>query len=234
MQNRYNPVEAAERPSVEASPRSDAPNAPTAPTALKKVSFGSITKKKEASTKTVYPVAPDPSGENAIIAARIVERLAAFEALESALEVDKKDLIARNKSFYFMNAHGKVEVPSSIAIPYENGEVLVTFTSRYKALPDESSVAAILGENVGEHFRQAFEIKIDGDKLPVDKAQELIEKLQELFGSYNALDALSNKETVKPNADFHAKRHLVLSTAQNVAIDEACPMVCMVKTKGRK
>lgn len=170
--------------------------------------------------------------------------MAAFEALESALEIDKKDLIARNKAFYFTNAHGKVEVPSSIAIPYEvvtgmehvrePGEVLVTFTSRYKALPDETSLVPILGENVGEHFRQSFEIKIDGDKLPADKAQELIEELQELFGRYNALDALSNKETVKPNAEFHAKRHLILSAEQNLALDDACPMVCMVKTKGRK
>ena len=56
------------------SPQTHGEGAESAPSpGLKKVSFGAITKKKEDS-KTAYPILPDPNGEAAKIAARIIER----------------------------------------------------------------------------------------------------------------------------------------------------------------
>jgi len=63
-----------------------------APTpALRKVQFGTILKKKPDS-RANYPLLPDPQGQYAAIAARIIERSAQVEALVGALDVDKSEL----------------------------------------------------------------------------------------------------------------------------------------------
>lgn len=242
---RYNPVKGAggtavaepETPYANASVSTAAVAAPvitTPPPAaggLKKVSFGKIAKKEE--TKTAYPVFPDTNGEAAIIAGRILANTEAFEALKGALEVDKAELNMRVKPHYFTVNHGRHEVPSSVAVQSPKGEVLVTFQNRYPLLADEGPLVSILGERTGEFFRQSFELKIKGDKLPADQTQDLMNELQELFAKYGATDALEVKEGVKPTAEFHAARHLQLTPQQNLALDQACPIVAMVKTKGR-
>jgi hypothetical protein len=207
------------------------------PQGLKKVSFGTIAKKKE-DTKTAYPVMPD-TRDSAELAARILQRTEEFEALKGALETDKAELKLLATPHYFTVNHGRHEVPSSIAVNAKDedgkiiGEVLVTFQNRYSILPDEAGVQPILGERTGEFFRQCFDLKIAGDKLPEDKVQELMDELQTLFSKYNASDAIEVKEGVKPVKEFHAARHLELSVADNLALDQACPIIAMIKTKGR-
>ena len=209
------------------------PPAP-ASSGLKKLSFGKIATVK-AETKTTYPVFPDANGEAAIIAARIIDRVEQLAALESAVDVDKGELRLRTRSFYFTTNHGRHDVPSSVAVNSPKGEVLVTFQSRCAMLKDETPVQEVLGaELTGKFFRQAFEFKIAGDKLPSDKAQEFVNELQELMESYGCADALEVKSSIKPTTEFHAARHLELTTEQNLALDEACPIIAMVKTKGRK
>lgn len=205
---------------------------PTPAPALKKLSFGKIAKKEE--TKTSYPVFPDARGEAAEIAARIIERTADFEALKGALETDKAELKFLTTPFYFEANRGRAEVPSSISVQSPKGEVLVTFQNRYARLESETVLMPVLGERTGEFFRQAFEFKIDGDKLPQDRAQDLINELQELMNRYGALDALEVKDSIKPTPDFHAKRHTLLTPEQNLQVDAACPITATVKTKGRK
>ena len=200
---------------------------------LKRVSFGSIAKKKEE-TKTAYPVLPDAEGKAAEIAERILERTEQFEALKGALETDKAELKFMVAPHYFAVNHGRHEVPSSVAVNSPRGEVLVTFQNRYSQLPDESGLMPVLGERVGDFFRQSFELKIKGDKLPEASTQDLMNELQALFAKYNCADALELKEGIKPVEQFHAARHLQLTPEQNLAIEQVCPIVAMVKTKGRK
>ena len=201
--------------------------------ALKKVSFGKIAKKNET-TKTAYPVFPDEQGKASEIAARILERTEQFEALKGALETDKAELKFMVTPHYFAVNHGRHEVPSSVSVSSPQGEVLVTFQNRYSMLPDETGLLPVLGERTEEFFRQSFELKIKGDKLPADKTQELMDRLQSLFAEFGAADALEVKEGVKPVEQFHAARHLDLTPEQNLALEQVCPIVAMVKTKGRK
>src|SRR5580698_3734239 len=202
-----------------------------APGALKRVSFGKIVTKKDE-TKTAYPVFDHPQA--AEIAARIIERTDQFEALKGALETDKAELKMLTAPHYFAVNHGRHEVPSSVSVPSPKGEVLVTFANRYSQLPDETGLLPVLGEHTGEWFRQSFELKIKGDKLPEDKTQELLDRLQNLFAEFGATDALEVKEGVKPVETFHAQRHLLLSPEQNVALEQVVPIIAMIKTKGRK
>jgi len=215
------------------APASNPP--PAAPRgALKKVSFGGIASRKD-DTKTAYPVLPDPQGKAAEIASRILERTEQFEALKGALETDKAELKFMVAPHYFAVNRGRHEVPSSVAVNSPQGEVLVTFQNRYPLLPDETGLLPVLGETATQSlFRQSFELKIKGDKLPAGQTQELMDRLQALFAEFGATDALEVKEGVKPVDEFHAARHHQLTPEQNLALEQVCPIVAMVKTKGRK
>lgn len=239
---RHSPIGAAAAPpaAVADPPPSDKakPKVAAPPGALKKVSFGNIAKKTEPA-KTAYPLMPE-TRDSAALAARILKRTEEFEALKGALETDKAELKMLAAPHYFTANHGRHEVPSSVAVHAKDedgkviGEVLVTFQNRYPMLPDEAAVAPILGERTGEFFRQSFELKIKGDKLPEDRTQELMDELQELFNKYNATDAIEVREGVKPTKEFHEARHLELSVEQNLQLEQACPIIAMVKTKGRR
>jgi len=134
---------------------------------------------------------------------------------------------------YFKVNAGKHDVPSSMAVKHSTGEVLVTFQNRYKVLPDESGLVPILGERTEKYFRQAFELKVDGDQIPADSAQELLDQVQALFARYNCAGALEVKSCIKPTKEFHAARHLDLTPEENVMVEEVCPITATVKTKGR-
>jgi len=92
----------------------------------------------------------------------------------------------------------------------------------------------ILGEHTSRYFRQNFKIEIDGDKLPEAHTQELLNELQTLFAKHQALDALNVSESIKPVSEFHAARHVILTPERNFELNQLCPIIAMVKTKGRK
>lgn len=208
------------------------PEKTTAAPALRKIQFGAIAQKKPDQRAT-YPILPDPQGQYAVIAARIIERAAQVEALAGALDLDKAELKALATPFYFTNAQGKLDVPSSVVVTCDAGQVLITYQNRYGKLQSEELILPILGEQTGRFFRQAFTLEIDGDQLPVEQTQELLEELQALFAKYQATDALKVKEGIKPVPDFHTLRHTALNPQQNLALDQVCPIIAMVKVKAR-
>jgi len=203
--------------------------AKTQPDPLRKLSFGAITRK----ANNAYPVLPDPNGQLAIITARIIERTAQIEALDGAREIDKSELKTLATPFYFTQANGKVDVANSVSVVSPAGEVLITFPNRYGRLESEAASLPILGERTATFFRQSFALEIDGDKLPAENTQELLNELQQLFARYHAAEALQVKEGIKPVPDFHTVRHAALSPQQNLALNQVCPIIAMVKTKGR-
>ena len=202
------------------------------PEALRKLSFGTIAQKRE-DTRTAHPVLPDPNGQLAIIATRIIERSAQLDALGGALEIDKAELKTLATPFYFAQASGKVEAASSLQVLSPAGHVLISFPNRYGRLESEAVLLPILGEQTAQFFRQAFTLEIDGDKLPADNAQELLDQLQQLFARYHAAEALKVKEGIKPVPDFHTVRHTALTPEQNLALNQLCPIIAMIKTKAR-
>jgi hypothetical protein len=202
---------------------------------IKKINLGGIASKEKPSTKS-YPVLPDPDGDIACLASDIIAESRELEALESAIDIKKAEIRSRAQAFFFEHLQGKHDIPSSIeAIGKTPGEnVLVTFSSRYKTIADESGIIDAIGpERTAQFFRQSFELKVDGDKIPVAVAEQLIMELQELFASHNASDALSAKTVIKPTADFHTARHSTLTLEENLAVETICPCVAIVKTKGR-
>jgi hypothetical protein len=103
--------------------------------------------------------------------------------------------------------------------PEVKGAVRVTVKEQYYSFPTEDPFIPILGDQVEKFFRQAFELKIDGDKLPADKAGELVEKIQALFTEYDCADALEAKECIVPVENFKALRLTEMDLAQSLALE---------------
>ena len=122
-------------------------------------------------------------------------------------------------------------MPTSLAVPCPSGQVLITYQNRYGKLESEEPLLPVLGQQTGRFFRQAFTLEIDGDKLPADQTQALLEELQDLFGKYQASDALKVREGIKPVPDFHTLRHTSLTPEENLALNQICPIIAMVKVK---
>lgn len=227
-----------------------APPPPVAapPGALKRMSFGAAKKTKDEG-KTAYPVFVDPNGQVAIIAARIKQRTEEFDALEGAIKTDKAELKMLVAPFYFTHNKGKHEVPSSISVQFPQsdpsgralapGEVLVTFQNRYTKLKFEEGkdpvapIAAVLGAKMDDWFKATFSIKIDGGLLPEAQSQEIVNEIIAVLTKHNAMEAMQVDEELKPVKSFHAARHLDLTPEQNLALEQACPIIAMVKTKRR-
>ena len=91
--------------------------------------------------------------------------------------------------------------------------------NRSTAFPNEDVFLPILGDQVEKSFRQAFELKINGDKLPADRAGELVEKIQQLFAEYDCADALEAKECVVPVENFKSMRLAEMELAQSLALE---------------
>jgi len=221
-----------------------APSPAAPPAGLKKVAFGKLRTAAVTETKTAYPIfKDDDKGSAAKLAHRIADRQAEFEALEGALKTDKADLRCLTSAFYFTTNHGKSVVPSSIAVKYPGvfdgeeeltpaGEVLVTFQNRY-GVAEEARLLPILGADLNNYFVQDFKVEIKGELLPAASTAELLAELETLFVKYNCTEALTVKDCVKPKPDFHLVRHTKLTPEQNLALEEACPIVAQIKTKGR-
>jgi hypothetical protein len=250
MQTRHDPLSSVAVLTATLTPpvQTSAPAAP-ARKGLKRVSLGGIAKKETDSTATKYPTFPDDKGEAGELAARIASRSEMFDALKSALETDKAELARVHiRPWYLAHYHRKTDVPSSVLVnwktdaeegkPAAAGAVRVTVKEQYYAFANEDAFVPVLGEDlVAKYFRQAFELKVDGDKLPSDKAGELVEKLQALMAEYGCADALEAKECVVPVENFKALRFAELDLAQSLALENVGDKgltQCSVSTKGTK
>ncbi len=212
-----------------------APSQPTpAPApALKKVNLAGFATQSTASkgSKT-YPLLPDPEGQIAELVSGILEKSAQVEALEGALELDKAELIASTKPFYFTRYHGQTAVDSSIEARSKEGQpVRVVMANLYRGTSDEAGLTRIAGEHAERLFKQSFELKIKGDEIPEDNANELLGELQELFARHGASKALTAKATIKPTKEFHTARHTLFSVEENHELDKILPIGASVKTK---
>jgi hypothetical protein len=160
---------------------------------------------------------------------------AEYDAVKGSLDAAKGLLLEKATPFYYGHYHGKTSVESSIEAVNEKGErLLVTFQSRYKQA-DEDAVTAILGgDRTSRFFREAFSLKIDGDKIPAAQAEEVLRELSDVLTKYGCPDAISVKAGVIPNDEWHTSRHTVATVAENLLLDECAPLVKSVKTKGVK
>lgn len=220
------------KPKSETAAASTAQTPAAQPAGLRKFNLAGIAG-KPASGKTVktYPVLPDPDGQVSELVATILERSQQVDALEGALELDKAELIAIAKQFYFAHYSGQMVVASSVEAHSGDKLVRVGFSNSYRGTTDDAAILRVTGEKGARFFKQSFELKIKGDLIPEASVEPLIAELQELFARHNAGAALSAKAVFKPTKDFHTARHTLFTPAENQEIDKVVPMSASVKTK---
>jgi len=207
--------------------------APAAPAGgIKRVNLAGIaTKSPAAKTAKAYPVLPDPDGQAAALVEGILDKSEPLEALERALEIEKGELIAFAKPFYFAHHAGQMAVASSIEARAGEKVVRVGFSNSYRGSADDAPILRAVGDKGAQFFKQSFELKIKGDMIPESAVESIIGELQDLFARHGAGAALSAKAVFKPAKDFHTARHTLFTAEQNLEIDKVVPVSASVKTK---
>ncbi len=206
--------------------------APVAPAAgLKQINLARIaTTAPAAKAAKTYPELPDPDGQVAALVEGILEKSEQLEALEGSLSIEKDELIAIAKPFYFAHHAGQMAVASSV----EQGRGQARADRALEFLPRHDRRCchpACHGRKGAEFFKQSFEFKIKGDLIPETAAEEIIGELQALFARHTAGAALSAKAVFKPTKEFLTTRHTLYSAEENMEIDKVAPFWASVKTK---
>ena len=197
---------------------------------------GPVAQSKRKSSKTEYPVVPDPTGDLARIAGQYKLDKEMAESLKGTLESGRDSLIAGTRQFYFSRFHGIAEPESSVAIATSEGEVLVTFPESFTIAPSPKDVVAVIGADAARQlFRPAFELKVKSDELPEGpQTQALLNELMAVFAKHGASSAVSFKQSIKPRKGFNIVRHTRFDVATNLALDKVCSIVPRIVTKGRE
>ena len=134
---------------------------------LKRINLAGIATKSPASkTAKAYPVLPDPDGQAAALVEGILDKSEQLEALEGALEIEKGELIALAKPFYFAHHAGQMAVASSIEARAGEKVVRVGFSNSYRGSADDAPILRAVGDKGSQFFKQSFELKIKGDMIP--------------------------------------------------------------------
>lgn len=187
-----------------------------------KLDFGKIGKKTTAKTKAkAKPVVPDPDGELAPLADYIAETGPLVKPFASA----KKQLGEAVLPHWFSENEGKIDPATTMAVKGTDGTIKaeVSMVNRYSRVED------IPDEEVRSMFRQTFGFAIDGDAIPANAAQAVVNDLQEVLAKHGCLDAMSVTSGFLPVPEFHAKRHLVLTPERNMALNKLVPVQARVK-----
>lgn len=191
-----------------------------------RVSFGSINRTSAASkTKQEYPLYP----ANEEVKAK-VDWLVEHLPYEKQIETEKAQMARLVVPFWFRWCSGKSDLPSSVIVAGNAGQLLVTQSSRLTVVTEEL-LAPVLGDRVRELFAGQFKITVDSKKIPVEKQQAIVDGIQALFNEQGCMDALTVKETFEPRPEFFSRRHLDLSPEQNASINEVARIVQTVKVR---
>ena len=202
---------------------------------LKKFNLGGIATQAESSTKKDYPILPDPDGDLAKLVAELLAKSNQLDALDGECTLLKAEITSKARPFWFEVNQGKAVAASSVVCrDKDGGEVTVSFQNRYSGTEQDAALVEAVGADVAERFfRQSFEIKVNGDAIPAENAQAVIDGLTKLFAANNAAGALKAKATFKPTAEYHEARHSKLTPEQNMNAERLIPCTAVVKTKGR-
>ncbi len=99
----------------------------------------------------------------------------------------------------------------------------------------ETAIATAIGpDRIAEFFGEQTTLKISLDAVAEEKRQGLVNNIVGVFQQFDSMAAVEAKQIIAPKPGFHALRHLKLTVAENLALDEAIPVIAMLKTKGRR
>ena len=193
--------------------------------------LAALTKPAAKSGAKNYPKIPDADGAVAQLADFLAEETAQFKSLEASVTNLKAEVTALGRQAFYQSNHGKAEPMSSVEAVGTKSTILVSFQNRYPGSADPEEVTAIIGaEKAARYFRQTFSLKIDGDQIPADKAEDVIAAIAAVLEQFDCAGALSAKAAICPNSEYHASRHR-FPIDTNLALDRLVPPVAVVRVK---
>jgi len=201
---------------------------------IKKVDLSAIGTKPSGSKKS-YPALPVTPEMNEHLKV-ILKNNREIEVIEADTAARRAELIPQAMKFLYEFYRGKTDIESSLEAKTDEGDsMLFTMANRYRGLPDESPIVDLIGEaRTTAYFSQSVEIKVNGDKVPLDNLPVFVAELTELCARHNASGALTSKAVIKPSPEFHTARHTAFTPEENIALDSFLAPVVSIKTKGRK
>lgn len=153
----------------------------------------------------------------AVTAAR---RYLTADALEKAAKARKESvkgaLLPKLRRAWFEANYKAAKSRASLAIVTPGkGELQISFSASWS--PKDGVVAALPADLT----RTSFEITIDGDELPADKASTFVTELSALAARLGVSTAVKAKVVTVPSPGFGTLRHHRLSVEQNLALEDA-------------
>jgi hypothetical protein len=182
--------------------------------------FGAIGKKTtKARAKAAKPVVPDDEGE----LAKLADYIADTGPLVRPFAAAKKHLADEVLPYWFVINSHKVDPASTLVVRGTEGrQAEVSVVNRYSRVETAPEIAAHL-------FHQSFKFEIDGDLIPAERAQAVINALQSTLAEHGCLEALSVTSGFVANPEFHARRHIEFSPEQNMQLNHVVPAQVRVK-----
>jgi len=194
-----------------------------------KINFGGLKKAAPKTTSNDYPTLPDPTGEIGELATRVVK----LKAEADKFTAGKKQLGEAAANHWAEHNSGKTTTTNGFLIhtDVEVKDILALQTSKYRML-DDTGVLADINAKLPDYFQEVFDIKIDGNQIPHDKAQDFIDGLVELKEKHGLADeALTFRAKNKPITSFHEARHQLFSVEENKKLQTICPFVSTIRIK---
>lgn len=161
------------------------------------------------------------------VPAEIIDTLAAqldeLDALEGAVDVTKKSLVADLfPAWLDLNASSHTH-NGTVVLKGETRDIQMTFKSAFtKVAADKSdSIREAVGEaTFNEFFRQKVDAKIDFDKVPEAKQQELFDGIATLLNGLGLVNCLTLSNVIIPVEGFNEVRASKLTKSQNEALEQ--------------
>jgi hypothetical protein len=183
--------------------------------------FTTTTEKKK---KTEKPIIPCP----AEAVTSFVEAKASFESAEGVLKATKGILLEHASQEFWKLNNQRVsqghEPASTAEMLGDNVIARITCARIYPVVTDTAPLVSIVGEQVAQKgFRQTFDFKVEGAKIPATHAQTFVDGLRELVAKCGAGEAVTIKAGLLPTEQFHTERHKLLTPEQNMALQAVCP-----------
>jgi|15BtaG_2_1085339.scaffolds.fasta_scaffold00600_23 hypothetical protein len=194
-----------------------------------RINFGGLKKSAPKTTSNDYATIPDPTGELKALATSVV----GHKPNADRFVAGKKQLAEAAADHALENNNGKIEPAKGYLIQTDVGvkDILALQTSKYRML-DDTSVLADINPKLPDLFQEMFEIKIDGNLIPYDKAQDFIDDLVALKDKHGLADeSVTFKAKNKPIASFHEARHQLFSVEENKKLQTICPFVSTIRIK---
>jgi hypothetical protein len=198
-----------------------------------------LKKKKTGGSKKNYPTLPDPEGKVAEKVANLCDLKAKIDQYQGSYDILEGDLKSRARQFIF----SRREAPGTVKAFADSGAgVSLSVKNQYypisttDAEDNDNPRVVALRKVMGKRFDQVMDtgvtVEINMEKVPEELRQEMIDALVGIANMYDAEEAVTAKEFVKPKKSFHLDRCELFTEEENHEINRHLPVTISLNAKG--